>query len=248
MHLVLFDIDGTLTQTCAADSACFIRAVSEVLSLSEVESDWTRYRHVTDSGIATELIRTSFNRIPHPGELRKICARFTDLLHECFLGNPSLCRPVAGSPQMLNHLSRRADIAVAIATGGWEQSARLKLRMAGLPVEEVPLASADDSHLREQIMEIAMDRAAKQHSVRNFDSVVYVGDGLWDLVACTGLGVPFIGIGECTHLLATHGARDLIQDYSNQSSFLAMLARVQAGPWPRAAAPAFAGPAEFARQ
>jgi hypothetical protein len=55
MHLILFDIDGTLTRTCAADSACFIRAVSEELSLSGVESDWNRYRHVTESCIVTEL-------------------------------------------------------------------------------------------------------------------------------------------------------------------------------------------------
>jgi phosphoglycolate phosphatase-like HAD superfamily hydrolase len=65
------------------------------------------------------------------------------------------------------------------------------------------------------------DRAARAYSVRKFDSVVYIGDGLWDLAACTRLGVQFIGIGESTDMLVAHGARDVSPDYSNRSSFLA---------------------------
>ncbi len=37
MQLVIFDIDGTLTQTNHVDTCCYIQAVKDVLGLDEVE-------------------------------------------------------------------------------------------------------------------------------------------------------------------------------------------------------------------
>ena len=51
MNLVMFDIDGTLTQTCAVDAACYVEAVMEVTGLRAISTDWASYRHTTDSGI-----------------------------------------------------------------------------------------------------------------------------------------------------------------------------------------------------
>ena len=33
MHLVIFDVDGTLTQTTAVDAVCYDRAVSDYLGV-----------------------------------------------------------------------------------------------------------------------------------------------------------------------------------------------------------------------
>ena len=53
-HLVMFDVDGTLTQSTAADRSCYAQALSQHLDL-QVDTDWSTYRHITDSGIAQEL-------------------------------------------------------------------------------------------------------------------------------------------------------------------------------------------------
>ena len=53
-HLVMFDVDGTLTQSMDADGRCYAQAMAEHLGM-EIDTDWSTYRHATDPGIAHEL-------------------------------------------------------------------------------------------------------------------------------------------------------------------------------------------------
>lgn len=55
MHLVVFDIDGTLTNTNLVDGKCYWRVIREILGLSGEQPEWSNFRHVTDVGIAEEL-------------------------------------------------------------------------------------------------------------------------------------------------------------------------------------------------
>ena len=64
MRLVVFDIDGTLTQTMKADEECFVRSLAEVSGIHDVETDWSRYQHTTDSGIFNEIHEVRFGRPP----------------------------------------------------------------------------------------------------------------------------------------------------------------------------------------
>jgi len=52
MNLVLFDVDGTLTLTNEVDNRCYLCALGEALGGAGFDTDWTKYPHVTDSGIA----------------------------------------------------------------------------------------------------------------------------------------------------------------------------------------------------
>ena len=53
MHLVMFDIDGTLIESSDFDTECFRAAVKDVL---KIPVDTKNYRHVTDSGILRQII------------------------------------------------------------------------------------------------------------------------------------------------------------------------------------------------
>ena len=55
MHHVIFDIDGTLTQSNEFDARCYIEAVKEGMGIS-IDDNWLNYKHVTDSGILNEII------------------------------------------------------------------------------------------------------------------------------------------------------------------------------------------------
>ena len=229
MHLVRFDIDGTLTQSCAVDSDCFAQAVCETLGLRRIDCEWTRYRHVTDSGIAAEIFERAFARAPDRRELDRLRDRFIELLEKQLGADRLLCRAVAGAGQVLSELRARRDIAVALATGGWARSARLKLRIAGLDAADLPFASADDSYSRQEIMLTARDRAAAQCSVERFDSFVYIGDAVWDMDASRSLGVPFIGIGAGGPLQAA-GATYLLPDFSDVGRFFDLLSEARRAP------------------
>ncbi|HEV3418380.1 MAG TPA: HAD family hydrolase [Pirellulales bacterium] len=229
MHLVMFDIDGTLTQSDEVDSDCYAQAVAEVLNLPPIDRDWSRYQHVTESGIAREIIATHFGRQPIPGELERIKGRFVELLHEALCADPNSCSPIPGALSMLSAVSARDDLTIALATGGWEQSAQLKLRSAGFNVETIAFASADDSTQREQIMLIAHVRALERCGREAFDSVIYVGDGLWDLQASRRLCIPFIAVANGDHArkLRAHGAQFILPDFRDCGRFLEMLQSVQ---------------------
>lgn len=96
MHLVMFDIDGTLTQTDDVDAACFAQAIRDVLNLPHIDCDWSRYQYVTDSGIATEIIRTHFRREPFAGEIEAIRDHFARLLRDASHADPTAFRPIRG--------------------------------------------------------------------------------------------------------------------------------------------------------
>ena len=83
MKLVVFDIDGTLTQTMAVTDALFAKAVSEELR-TQVSEDWSSYPHVTDSGILEHVFLNHCGRKPQNGEIRSVRNRYLDLLRaEC---------------------------------------------------------------------------------------------------------------------------------------------------------------------
>ena len=78
MHLIVFDVDGTLVESDEFDGVLYAKAVRDVLDI-EVDDDWTGYRHVTDNGILDEILDR------HAVEMdRSVCP--------C-LGQEGLCRP-----------------------------------------------------------------------------------------------------------------------------------------------------------
>jgi beta-phosphoglucomutase-like phosphatase (HAD superfamily) len=49
MHLVMFDIDGTLTETMKVDEECFVRSFKDVFGFADIDTDWSHYPRTTDS-------------------------------------------------------------------------------------------------------------------------------------------------------------------------------------------------------
>ena len=116
-------------------------------------------------------------------------------------------------------MAEHRGVYTGIATGGWEHSARLKLKLAGLDRFELPLASSDDSVSRAGIMQIAAQRTLGSQS-DDETAFTYVGDGRWDLQASLELGWEFIGIasGAQAALLKEAGAKHIQEDFRNRDS------------------------------
>ncbi len=225
MNLVLFDIDGTLTHTVSTDEDCFSRAYEEALGIPNINTDWSVYSHCVDSTICHEIIQSRFGRPPLESEIHCLKECFVQHLKTCALQAPLSFQPIPGAAEALARLWSSEDWLTAIATGGWECSARLKLELAGVKVDGLPFASADDGFTREEILTTAITRAKVQSGHEEFDRIVSVGDGIWDVMCAARMGMPFIGIAEGTQRekLLSVGARDVLCDYQDLDGFMHLL-------------------------
>ena len=221
MRLVIFDIDGTLTQTMKADEECFVRSLAEVCGFDDVSTDWSRYKHATDSGIFHEIHQVRTGRSPSPIEISRFRQHFVGLLARVSCDAPFTA--VEGAPRLLSRLADSAEHRVALATGAWRESARLKMASAGLCYDDYPAASSDDAPDRESIITLSMHRAAQRYG--RFSDAVYVGDSVWDARACRNLGIPFIGVAtdDRASRLSEEGAVCVFPDLSDTDLFLSSL-------------------------
>jgi phosphoglycolate phosphatase-like HAD superfamily hydrolase len=198
MNLVIFDVDGTLLDNLACEDACYAAALRERLGLVELDTDWRTYEHVSDEGIAVEAYQRAFGVAPTRAQLAATVDRFLTLLADAHGRQP--LSPIPGAAMMLAALPAHGWRA-AFATGAWGRAARFKLAAAGLAVDALPLASAEDGPARVAIVRAAHARAvaAAQHSTSGeglFERVVLVGDGVWDVATARALEMPFVGRAE----------------------------------------------------
>lgn len=227
MQLVLFDVDGTLTRSQSIDAEIYLRSLADVFGFADVDSDWSSYSHTTDWGILHEIFETRFGRAPTPSELSAFRTHFVNAIAASALHAPF--REIGGAGQALHQLAGLSLYRVGLATGGWSESARCKMRSAGMHYDAFLSASADDAMSRVSIMQIAIDRIVAHGDGHHPDSIVYVGDGIWDAHACRQLKLPFIGIAAGAHAekLRQEGAHAVFPDYANMAEFCAALARVR---------------------
>lgn len=189
MHAVVFDIDGTLLQSAAVDDALYRQAVRHVLGEVKLRPTLHDYEFITDAGILSQILAD--NSITEDRDfLYEIKAHFVGGLQSHIDDNGPFIE-VPGAGNLLRSLRESALHAVAIATGGWRESAELKLQSAGLDYSDFPLATANDHHDRVGIMEIALSQLGS-----SFHSVTYYGDGPWDRDACAALGWRFVPVGQ----------------------------------------------------
>jgi phosphoglycolate phosphatase-like HAD superfamily hydrolase len=219
MHLIMFDIDGTLTETMKVDEECFVRSFRDVFGFADIDTDWSHYPNTTDSGVFHDIFTSRVGRSPTPQEVSRFRHHFIHLLAAASLQSPFA--PVAGADRLLSRLAQSGSHRVSLATGGWRDSARLKMASAGMCFDDHPAASADDAPDRESIMTLSKQRAAERYG-ESFTCTVYVGDGVWDARACRSVGIPFIGIarGSRATRLSAEGAVCVLPDLSDADIFL----------------------------
>jgi len=195
MPIALFDIDGTLTASNEIDSICFADAFRDVFGLS-IDTNWDAYEHTTDRGIASEALRR-LGRAADESAVTLHRMRFIQLLEQ----RMTSLDEIPGARAFLAKLLAR-DWRIALCTGAWSASARLKLASAGF-ASDLPLASCDNDISREAILRHGIELAGGAD-----DIIVSFGDAPWDVRAAANLGLPFIGIGRRS------GAAEAFDDFT----------------------------------
>jgi len=191
VQLVCFDIDGTLVDSADIDGALYADAVRAVLNI-ELDTDWSRFENVSDSGILSELVERHLPPSRRETAAKAVQARFLSGTRAHFAANPHSITEVAGARALVETLLQSPEVAVCIATGGWKETATLKLRAIGLEPDRIAMATSSDAMRRTDIMRLAEWRATNGKPVTKR---TYFGDGAWDQGAARELGYAFIGVG-----------------------------------------------------
>ena len=173
MHAVIFDIDGTLLQSASIDDTLYRDAVRFVLGTVRLRQSLEDYEFVSDSGVLAQIFADNAV-VNDQARIQAVKSRFVELLRQHIADNGPFPE-IPGARDLLTRYTRSPDHAVAIATGGWRESALLKLETSGFADYGFPLASSDDAYERKEIMRIALSRLGDE-----FMSVTYYGDGPWD--------------------------------------------------------------------
>jgi len=189
VHAVIFDIDGTLLQSDAADDRYISSAIREVLGNVKLRPSWGMYTQFTSVGILTEILGD--NSLDATSE-RLAAVRDSFVAHVGrHVTEIGPFEEVPGARAFVQSLHDSASHRIAYATGGWYAAAKLKLSTSNFPMESIPLATSDDHVGRQEIMLHALRQLGGP-----FETVSYYGDGSWDVVAAKALGWKFVPVGR----------------------------------------------------
>lgn len=224
MKLIIFDIDGTLTNTHQVDTEIFSKTYKELFDFDTRSIDWSECQNYTDTGIAEHVFQTFLGRPVGKHEIAKIKKHLLNNFMTRFEESESSFSAVQGADEFLSLLNAKDNYAVAIATGCWEDPAIFKLNCAGIEYDEIPMAHADIDKSREGIIQAAIAEASSKNGVLGFDKIFYFGDGLWDLKATSNLGIELLGI-DCSGRgqLQAAGLQRVANNFQDQKMLLSWL-------------------------
>lgn len=227
--MAIFDIDGTLTNTNDIDLRSYIRALADAFGIDAQGLRWADYPHVTDIGITTDVFRAHRGRPPQADEVSRLQRRLVANFEEELGRDPAVVTAIEGAQAVLDHLRRDPRWVVGIATGCWQVSALWKIGAAGLDIQGIPAAFCEDGVSREEIVRAAMQRAAAGRAVEEFEGIVSIGDGEWDVTTARHLELAFVGIcadGDKS-VLYRHGAKEVLADYRDLDAALRAFERAE---------------------
>lgn len=217
--LVVFDIDGTLTDTVALHQAAFLVAMQS-FDFPSLNQDWSSYRHHTDSGIFAEAWEKAGRGKPSAVDWLAFSARL-ELAFERAQSTHSI-REIPGAAAFIA-LLQNAGWRVGYATGGTRALSLIKLRRAGISFDESCLVTASEHITRDEIVGSAI-AAATGDSAELPGLPVSIGDGPWDLTTARNLGLRFLGVGRGlkARILTECGAT-VVPDFSEPARALEIM-------------------------
>lgn len=191
---LLFDLDGTLTDSSYQHALAWRRA----LELGGFTlSVWRIHRRIGMSGgLLAESLAREVGRKITPAQATKMKSAHARL----FAAQRKDVRALPGARDLIRHLEKR-KVRWAIATSGYQKSARPLLKLVGVPAH-VPVIYRDDVEHAKPNPDLWI-AAAERLNVSTADSIA-IGDSVWDLLAARRAGALGVGL-----LSGGYGAEEL---------------------------------------
>ncbi|MFQ5846130.1 MAG: HAD family hydrolase [Candidatus Methylomirabilales bacterium] len=225
IHLLLFDVDGTLIHTGGAGVRSFQRTFRELFGIEAV-TEGIRFHGRTDLEITEDICAARLGRSPTPEEIEAICSRYLTHLREEVRLSPGY-RIMPGLPGLLETLCGRADVRLGLATGNLEGAARVKLGRADLNRYFSFGGFASDAKDRTALIHKAIERGQtlvgrSQHGIQ----AIVIGDTDLDIACGREAGATTVAVatgGDSWETLLQAAPDHLLKDLSHPEELLAIL-------------------------
>lgn len=204
--LIIFDIDGTLTDSVKEHQKAFREALFDI-GISEISSEFNSFKHHTDSFISKEIFEHN-QKSTFSTEMRKH-------FQSCLFNRIKVIsfNEIKGAKKLIEKLQKETEFGICYATGSLRKPAEHKLKSIGIEFKEWQLVASDKIYERENIIEQAIMNSSENYNVEKFERVISVGDGIWDLKAAENLKLEFIGVGATNReFLLQKGARRVLKN------------------------------------
>lgn len=225
IHLLLFDVDGTLIHTGGAGVRSFQRTFRDLFGM-EMVKEGVRFHGRTDPEILDDIFAASLGRSPTPEETDEICGRYLTYLHDEVQRSPGY-RIMPGIPSLLEMLAGRAEVRLGLATGNLEDAARIKLGRSNLNRYFAFGGFGSDAKDRTVLIQKAIERGRtlvgrSRQEVR----AVVIGDTDLDITCGRAAGATTVAVatgGDSWETLLQASPDHLLKDLSRPEELLAIL-------------------------
>jgi len=226
MHLILFDIDGTLTLTGGAGMRAMNRACADVVGHDNA-MDGVALAGRTDWIILDDILRNA-GRALDLTLLDQLRRRYVaHLAEEIQLPGRGVKDMMPGIRPLLDALQRREDVALGLLTGNFLEGARIKLEYFDLWRYFPCGAFGGDSANRNDLVPVAI-RRARECGIADVQpsDVLVVGDTPHDVACARVAGATPVAVatgGYSVEQLRETGAGIVFRDLSDTAAFLKLL-------------------------
>ncbi len=226
MHLILFDIDGTLVLTGRAGLRAMNRACEDLVRHDNAMAGVT-FAGRTDWSILADVLRNHGQTLDET-LLETLRRRYvTHLAEEIQLPGHGVKDVMPGIRPLLDTLAARGDVQLGLLTGNFIEGARIKLEYFDLWKYFPWGAFGGDAANRNDLVPIAVARA-RAYGIDAVppDRVLVVGDTPNDVECALVAGATPVAVATgsySTDQLRAAGADIVFEDLSDTAAFLALL-------------------------
>lgn len=187
-NLIVFDIDDTLTKSENQHQQAYVDAML-YFGITEINQDWKAYKNMTDSYILKKNYEANFKKDFN----NSFILEFENKMTELFLALPKT-KEIDGAFKIVDFFMRETNYAICFATGSLLKPALIKLEQANINFVPNLVEASNNYYTREEIVTSAIKKAKTYFSVNEFENIISVGDGIWDLRTAKNLEIHFLGI------------------------------------------------------
>jgi phosphoglycolate phosphatase len=219
VHLLLFDVDGTLFSSKGVGSRAMTMAGRAVLGQA-FSLEGIDFGGALDPWIYAEAAR----RMGHPNATeRHEEIRAAYLIAHARELSESLAKPsvMPGVFELLGLLEQRASVTLGLVTGNYRRAVPLKFQSVGLPVDKFVVgAFGDDADTRARLVELAMAEWAKNGGSGDPRRTIVIGDTPRDVLCAQANGCRCLAVATGKNSVADlveAGADAVVRDLTDTS-------------------------------